>query len=243
MLRRVQVLGVQLLSDIDFALKRSSRRRTLALQVGPKGVVVHAPLYVPESVIQAFVERKADWVQRQLSELQGRQQQQLRLVDGASLPLLDERITLRVVRDKLSAITLEGDCLWVQLSGRVKAENQAKAVRELVTGWYINEAQRLLHGRLELFATLMRLQFNTLQIKNWQTKWGTCDSLGHICLNWRLLLAPEWVADYVVIHELAHRVRMDHSADFWQLVAQYCPNWQQARLYLKQHQQSLDFQD
>lgn len=243
MLRHVMVNGVLPLSEIDFQLKRSSRRRTLALQVGPKGVVVHAPLYLPEQVINEFVARKSDWVQQQLEKLQVPAQQQLRLIDGAWLPLLDERILLRIVTDKHSAVTLEGGCLWVQLSQRIKPENQHKTQRALVTEWYQQEAYRCLLARLEVFAALMRLTFTDLAIKNWQTKWGTCDSRGRICLNWRLLLVPEWVADYVVIHELAHRQHMNHSADFWQLVAHYCPKWQQARQYLKEHQHSLEFEE
>ena len=224
---------------VSYQLKRSSRRRTLALQVGPNGVVVHAPLYVEQSQIDVFVRSQSAWLQRQLAQRQpGFPLYQL--VDGAVLPCADERLTLRIVSDKLSAITAENDTLWLQVSARVKADNQQKLIRELVIAWYCQEAQRHFAGRLELFATLMRLTYCQLVIKNWQTKWGSCDSNGQICLNWRLLLAPQWVSDYVVIHELAHLRQMNHSPAYWQIVAQYCPNWQQARDYLKQHQQSLD---
>lgn len=225
--------------SLCYQLKRSSRRRTLALQVGPKGVVVHAPLYLDEQQIAAFVNSKADWLQRQLA-LRQPDHPVYQLVDGAVLPCADERLTLRIVSDKLSAITAEHGTLWLQLSNRVKPENQQKQVRELVQGWYCQEALRYFSERLDVFATLMRLRHRTLIIKNWQTKWGSCDSSGQICLNWRLLLAPQWVSDYVVIHELAHLKQMNHSPAYWQIVEQYCPNWQLARDYLKQHQQSLD---
>ncbi len=224
---------------VSYQLKRSSRRRTLALQVGPGGVVVHAPLYLDAAQIDAFVQSKADWLQRQLAQRQP-EFPVFQLVDGAVLPCVDDRLTLRIVQDKLSAITAENNILWLQLSARVKADNQQKQIRDLVVGWYCQEAQRYFSGRLELFATLMRVSHRELLIKSWQTKWGSCDSTGQICLNWRLLLAPQWVSDYVVIHELAHLRQMNHSPAYWQIVAQYCPNWQQARDYLKQHQQSLD---
>ncbi len=223
---------------VSYQLKRSSRRRTLALQVGPGGVVVHAPLYLDAAQIDAFVQSKAAWLERQLAQRQPAFPV-FELIDGAVLPCVDERLVLRIVQDKLSAITAENNTLWLQLSARVKADNQAKQVRELVVHWYSQEAERYFAGRLELFATLMRVSYRTLLIKNWQTKWGSCDSTGQICLNWRLLLAPQWVSDYVVIHELAHLRQMNHSPAYWQIVAQYCPHWQQARDYLKQHQQSL----
>jgi predicted metal-dependent hydrolase len=224
---------------VSYQLKRSSRRRTLALQVGSAGVIVHAPLYLETAQIDAFVQSKSAWLQRQLAQRQPAFPV-FQLVDGAVLPCVDERLTLRIVHDKLSAITAENNTLWLQLSARIKADNQQKQIRELVVGWYCAEALRYFSVRLDLFATLMRVNPRELLIKNWQTKWGSCDSTGQICLNWRLLLAPQWVSDYVVIHELAHLRQMNHSPAYWQIVAQYCPNWQQARDYLKQQQQSLD---
>ena len=226
---------------VSYQLKRSSRRRTLALQVGPAGVVVHAPLYLDTAQIEAFVQSKTDWLQRQLAQRQPAFPV-FKLQDGAVLPCVDERLTLRVVPDKLSAITAENNTLWLQLSSRVKADNQQKQIRDLVIDWYSQEALRYFAARLDVFATLMRVSYRALSIKSWQTKWGSCDSTGQICLNWRLLLAPQWVSDYVVIHELAHLRQMNHSPAYWAVVAQYCPNWQQARDYLRQHQQSLDLE-
>ncbi len=121
-------------------------------------------------------------------------------------------------------------------------DNQEKQFRDWVIDWYSQEALRYFAARLDVCATLMRVSYRALSIKSWQTKWGSCDSTGQICLNWRLLLAPQWVSDYVVIHELAHLRQMNHSPAYWAVVAQFCPNWQQARDYLRQHQQSLDLE-
>jgi predicted metal-dependent hydrolase len=85
---------------------------------------------------------------------------------------------------------------------------------------------------LELAAT-HGLAVGRVSIRDQRWRWGSCNRKGHICLNWRLVTMPEWVRDYVLIHELMHLKRMDHSPRFWKLVAAACPNYQDARRWLR----------
>jgi predicted metal-dependent hydrolase len=73
-----------------------------------------------------------------------------------------------------------------------------------------------------------------VSVRNQRWRWGSCSRAGHICLNWRLTLMPDWVRDYVIVHELMHLKRMDHSPRFWALVAKACPRYQEARRWLRQ---------
>lgn len=225
-------------SSIPYQLKRSSRRRTLALQVGQKGLVVLAPLYLEKTQIDVFIAKKASWIEQHLQQHQQNPQQGYP-ISGEQLILREQVLRLRVVEDTVSAVTLEGASLWVQLSRRVKTENRQKHLLGLLEDWYQQEAQRYFHQRLSYWGQRMDLTWRQLLIKGWQTKWGSCHSDGTICLNWRLLLAPDWVSDYVIVHELAHLRQMNHSPAFWALVAEFYPRWQEAKLYLKQHQQQM----
>lgn len=225
-------------SAIPYQLKRSSRRRTLALQVGQQGLTVLSPLYLDKLQIDQFIRQKADWINNHLSNQQQRPQQGYP-VQGGQLMLRDQALRMRVVDDAVSAVTLEGQTLWVQLSRRVKAENRPKQLLLLLEHWYQQEALDYFSQRLVYWSARMGLSYRQLQIKGWQTRWGSCHSDGTISLNWRLLLAPAWVGDYVVVHELAHLRQMNHSPAFWQLVAQYYPAWREAKAYLKHHQLQL----
>jgi len=100
-------------------------------------------------------------------------------------------------------------------------------------------ASRDLSPRLLALAERHGLQVSNVSIRNQRTRWGSCGRNGHICLNWRLLLMPEWVRDYVLIHELMHLKRMDHSPAFWSLVHAAYPRWRAARRWLKLHGPSL----
>ena len=97
----------------------------------------------------------------------------------------------------------------------------------------VARAKQQLAPRLLELAAAHGLTVARVSIRNQRWRWGSCNRNGHICLNWRLVTMPEWVRDYVLIHELMHLKRMDHSPRFWKLVAAACPHYQEARRWLR----------
>jgi hypothetical protein len=97
------------------------------------------------------------------------------------------------------------------------------------------QAAEQLPGRLLELANVHGLQVSRVSIRNQRTRWGSCGRDGHICLNWRLVAMPDWVRDYVIIHELMHLKRLDHSPAYWRLVAAACPRFRAARQWLRTH--------
>jgi predicted metal-dependent hydrolase len=94
-------------------------------------------------------------------------------------------------------------------------------------------ARRELPARLLELASAHAVTVTRVSVRNQKWRWGSCSRAGHICLNWRLVTMPEWVRDYVLIHELMHLKRMDHSPRFWRLVAAACPAFERARAWLR----------
>jgi predicted metal-dependent hydrolase len=99
----------------------------------------------------------------------------------------------------------------------------------------ISRARAQLPPRLLALAAQHGLTVSRVSIRNQRSRWGSCSRSGHICLNWRLVTMPEEVRDYVLIHELMHLKRMDHSPKFWKLVAAACPAYKEARAWLRSH--------
>jgi predicted metal-dependent hydrolase len=102
-----------------------------------------------------------------------------------------------------------------------------------------DRARAELPPRLLELARAHRLNVSRISIRDQKWRWGSCARSGHICLNWRLVLMPDEVRDYVMIHELMHLKRMDHSPRFWKLVAAACPGYRMARRWLRQHGDEL----
>ncbi len=96
-----------------------------------------------------------------------------------------------------------------------------------------------LPARLQELAATHGLAVSQVSVRNQRTRWGSCGRDGHICLNWRLILMPGWVLDYVIIHELMHLCRLDHSSHYWRLVAEAYPDYENARRWLRMHGASL----
>ena len=110
--------------------------------------------------------------------------------------------------------------------GRFSADDRARLKAQ---------ARAELPGRLQELAAIHGLRVTQVSIRNQRTRWGSCGRDGHICLNWRLVAMPDWVRDYVMIHELMHLVRLDHSPAYWRLVAAACPRFREARQWLRIH--------
>lgn len=100
-------------------------------------------------------------------------------------------------------------------------------------------AKAVLPARLFELADRYGLAVTGVSIRSQKTRWGSCGRNGHISLNWRLMLMPDWVRDYVLVHELMHLRRLDHSPKFWRLVEAACPDYRVARQWLRSHGPAL----
>ena len=122
-------------------------------------------------------------------------------------------------------------CQRARLAHQALPPGQRRALRD--------RAGRELPPRLIELAARHGLTVSRVSVRNQRSRWGSCGRDGQICLNWRLLLMPSWVSEYVLVHELMHLRRMDHSPAYWRLVADACPEYRAARQWLRTHGPSL----
>lgn len=125
---------------------------------------------------------------------------------------------------------------WI-LKNRKKMEEARRrkpVVTEAMRREGIEKALKLIPGRVEYYAGLMGITYGRITIREQKTRWGSCSGKGNLNFNWKLVLAPPEVLDYVVVHELAHRREMNHSAAFWRIVEQVIPDYRERRRFLKE---------
>ena len=114
-------------------------------------------------------------------------------------------------------------------------------MRAALAAWYRKQARTIIAERLTLWNAQYRFTFGRVSIKEQKSRWGSCSRAGNLNFNWRLLLAPLPVLDYVVIHELAHLREHNHGPGFWALVQSACPQFRVHRRWLKVHGHELRF--
>jgi predicted metal-dependent hydrolase len=215
---------------IEYELRRG-KRRTIGFMIDDRGVTVSAPRWVSLSEIDAAVVEKSHWISRKLNEWRTHQERrlvnQIQWMNGGIMNYMGRPVTLKICPAQVG-LQLDDDQLSIGLPSQAEPER----IKNTVQAWLQNEARHLFGQRLERLAMLTGKAPRRWTLSSARTRWGSCTSDGTIRLNWRLMHFPLDVIDYVIAHELAHLVEMNHGPKFWEKVAQIIPNFQEARSQL-----------
>ncbi len=236
-LRRIE-LGPH---TLEFELRRSTRK-SIGFMIDDAGLRVTAPRRITLAEIDNAIRAKQRWIITKLNERGERRalrQEKLPVewVDGACLPFMGADITLRLVPATRSSCVFDRD-LRV-LSVGVVAGLAEWQLRERVRIWFRDEAARLFAERMDLYADKLGVRYASLALSSAGTRWGSCTVDGNIRLNWRLIHFSLPLIDYVVAHELAHLLEMNHSPRFWARVESVYPDYDGAKLALRKRSQEL----
>jgi predicted metal-dependent hydrolase len=209
--------------DLHYRIRRSDRASRVRVSVDPTGgVEVVLPRRSPASAAPAAIAELRPWIDRRLREASA--VRDAIAARGATLPYLGAWLTL-TPQDGRTRVHRDGDALLVPGAG-----GDAPAAIER---WYRRAAAKEIAPRLDVAVCQLGTSYTALSIRGQRTRWGSCSARGAMSFNWRLLLAPEPVLDYVVWHEACHLRVMDHSARFWALVREHCPEYKEHRRWLK----------
>jgi hypothetical protein len=208
-----------------------SGRRMVGLEIGPDAALtVRAPLRLPLAGIGRIVDGKRQWILRKQEEARRRAARQARRRDeqGGRFLYLGRSWPLGSAARPLLPLALCGDSFLIDEARRGEAAG-------LFAAWYRREAGRLLPPRVHELAGAMGVRPARVRIGGARSRWGSCSASGALHFSWRLVMAPPEVIDYVIVHELAHLRRHDHSRRFWAVVEEFLPGFREPRRWLKEN--------
>jgi predicted metal-dependent hydrolase len=207
-----------------------SKRRSIALIVERDGnLVVRAPLQASDETIRRLVESKADWIKttQEKARKLGPAPVRNKFVDGEEFWYLGQAYRLEIVKGKKTDLHLDGNF-------KMSPATRPKA-RLAFENWYKKQAKAHIPQRVAQLAKHFGYGYQRIRITSARTRWGSCSTRGTLSFTWRLVMAPEEMIDYVIVHELAHLRIHNHSKEFWIQVGLLMPDYKAKRQWLKKN--------
>ena len=216
---------------IAFSIQRTTRRKTVAISVGFDGVRVLSPAELELGKIFEIIYAKGAWLLRKRAaylELGGEPTEK-EFVSGETFHYLGRPYRLKLVPDPeavVSRVRARGASLIVPVQpAQIDAIRRA-AVRSGLKQWYRRHASEKFPDRVQIVSALLGIETPPVSVVDQSKRWGSCDANGHIRLNWRLIMAPTQLVDYVIAHETCHVLEHNHSRRFWRALEVVMPDYE-----------------
>jgi predicted metal-dependent hydrolase len=206
----------------------TSKRKTISLEIGKEGnLLIRAPLRVTKKYIKKLVEKEKEWIAEKLQKVKERKKacKKKEFLDGEEFLYLGESHKLKIVTGKKN-LEFKDEFLL--------SKDSIDKAREIFIDFYREKAREKITERAIYYSSLTGFTYNKIRITGAQKRWGSCSHKGNLNFTWRLIMAPQKIIDYVVIHELVHIKIKNHSGKFWNKVKDICSDYKIYRKWLKE---------
>lgn len=205
-----------------------SKRRSLALFVDLNGnLIVKAPERLAENKIFDFVKSKEAWIKSRQHQIRQNSYINRNVVTHNSFLFLGQE-HVPVISQRAKQVTRQDGVLLIP------TKYQGEQVLKKIEKWFKQQSEVVFSERVRYFANRLNMQPSEVAINNNKTRWGSCDSKRRINLNWRAVMLPPNLFDYIVVHEFCHLLEFNHTKNFWNIVETILPDWRVLRKHLKQ---------
>jgi predicted metal-dependent hydrolase len=223
--------------ELTYQIVRSSKRKRLTITVErDRSIIVHAPETASDEAIRRVVETKRQWLFDKVNHAQKYQDRPhapgKEVVNGESVPYLGREYLIEIAETQSGGVEFARRFI-------IPAAQQAKN-RKVLKEWYVGRAAETILPRVNRHARELGVEFGEVKIVDNRYRWGSCTVKDNLNFNWRLIKAPMFVIDYVIVHELAHLLEANHTPRFWNIVRAKAPTTEKAKAWLKEHGQILE---
>ena len=223
--------------EITYSIVYSNRKTLSIIVERDRSVIVRAPVNTSKDTIAREVEKRKRLLLKKIEHNQKYpfNKQIKEFVAGESLMYLGKNYKLYVVDEELEDVVFDNKFI-------ISKSNQQQA-NNLFKKWYIKTAQEIIVPKAKSIANQLGVGYNNINILDLKFRWGSCTPKDNIHFNWRLLKAPIIVLEYIIVHELTHLLESNHTPEFWNRVSTQLPNYEKAKLWLKEngHELETDF--
>ena len=221
-------------------VKRTNRKKTASIKIEQGVVQVIVPKNLPQKEIDDLLKQKSDWIRKKLIIQQSVPVSKPKeFVSGESFTYLGRNYRLKVLTGQLQPVKLKQG--YLQVTVPVEQKSDQALIRKLLQDWYLDRASEKLEQKTVKYAQQIGVQPSKIRVREYKSRWGSCSVRGEVSYNWRIIISPNPVVDYVVVHELCHLIHHNHSKQYWNQVRSIVPDYQSKRDWLKTNAGLLDW--
>tara|TARA_Y100000589_G_scaffold65218_1_gene56732 strand:+ start:331 stop:1041 length:711 start_codon:yes stop_codon:yes gene_type:complete len=211
-----------------------SQRKTSVLHIVGDELQIRVPNRVRDRRIVEILEIKERWIRNKVIQLKNQPISQKReFISGESFLLFGRNLNLKVLEGGKVGTQLIDDYLVTTVRTSEIGDLRKSRIKTYLEKWYIKEAYKKLEDKVIRYSEIIRVSPKGIKVRNYKTRWGSCDTKGRLTFNFHLIKAPHAIVDYVVIHELCHMIQPNHSKFFWNEVARFDPSFKNHKKWLK----------
>ncbi len=243
-------------NEIPYIIKESSKAKNIRLVIDNNGLHIVKPKKVAIGEVDRVLKDKSTWIFNHYKKLIEAKKcmPERKWITGETLLYLGQSYMLNItehnkidnnnlsnIKKGIISVNFDGDAFNILMDEKTTGEERNILVESILKKWYKRAADSVIYGRLEHFCRITGLRYKAVRFKEQKTRWGSCSKAGNLNFNWKLVMAPLWVVDYVVLHEVCHLRHLNHSKDFWNMVEYYMPQYKKAQEWLKNNGAKLTF--
>ncbi len=222
--------------DFNIIIKKTNRIKTVSFLIKNQSVILSVPKYISSNEIDSLIESKIHWIKKKLfTEKENNLQNKRLYLEGEIFLYLGKEFQLKINKNKTPSIVIKENDLLITMNEPVNLFKIKQNIRE----WYKNKSINKLNIVHKYYESLMGLKVNNIKFGEYKSKWGSCNSNKVISYDWRIIMAPNSVINYLVVHEISHLLHPNHSQHFWLHVEKFIKDYRDQRKWLKNNSNKL----
>ena len=222
-------MNISIESDFNIKVIRTNRRKTISIQIDAGMVQLTVPNVLSDKTIQEIINSKKAWIHEKL-QLQNHitPARSREYVNGEAFSYLGRNYHLKLTQNDTKGVKLKRGKLVLS----TRDNSSEEYIKDQLTQWYWHHGEQRLRDKTRRYAEIVGVEPKSISLKNYKARWGSCTVSDDIIYNWRIIIAPHRIIDYVVVHELCHIREHNHSPSFWKLVGKVIPGYKNCRAWL-----------
>ena len=215
----------------------SKKRKTISIQVHEKIIIVRSTFWTSKRDLKAFILQNQKWINKKILEQKLKVKRQYHFKHNETFSLMGRGFNLQLDKSLNNSPYILGNTIIT--SNNEATTKKFGSVKEQLEYLFKDLAYNHLFERTQYYSKLIFVNPKRISIKNYKSRWGSCSSKGEINYNWKIIMAPDKIIDYLIVHELCHMIHFNHSKQFWSKVQEYISDYKERRLWLKNNSYRL----